>query len=151
MRNLTLYRNSPVVWFDNFFEVPNYLSEKPKGFHWEVEETEGHYLMRFDLPGVKKNDLKIEVKNDVLTVSGERKDIRKKENYGAYGSFEQAFTLPEGVDTDKIEANLEDGVLQLAVPKLAEKQPKQIKIGVGERTGLFSKLLGSKDRDEVVA
>ncbi len=99
-------------------------------------ETEDAYFIEIDLPGVKKEDIEIDVKDNVLTVSGERKvkEEMKEENYykieSRYGKFTRSFTLPKNVNIDKISANSENGVLEIKIPKLEEvkKEPKKIAI-----------------------
>lgn len=111
----------------------------------DVEETDSHYLVSFDLPGVRKEDVKIELKENQLMVSGERKSD-KRDNAGRHiverfhGSFQRLFTLPSTVDTDKVEAGYQDGVLRIAIPKAEAAKPRQIKISDG-KTGFFGKLL----------
>lgn len=114
----------------------------------DVEETESHYLMTFDLPGVNKNDVKIELRDNQLIVSGERKQEHKEgrrvqERF--HGSFQRVFTLPSHVDANKIEASYEDGVLYLAVPKSEAVKPKQIQIGE-KKSGIFGKILGKEEK-----
>lgn len=101
----------------------------------DVEETDKSYLMSFDLPGMKKEDVKINFHDGVLTVSGERKNEREEkaenryysERY--YGSFERSFTLPAGVKAEEIEADYQNGVLRITVPKAAATKGREIKIG----------------------
>lgn len=112
----------------------------------DVEETDSHFLMTFDIPGINKNDVKIEVRNNQLIVSGERKEEHKKgrrmqERF--YGAFERSFSLPGDVDASKVEANYENGVLYVAVPKSEAAKPHQIQIGE-KRSGIFGKLLPEK-------
>lgn len=101
----------------------------------DIEETDRQYLMNFDLPGVKKEDIKIELQDRVLTVSGERKEEKKDEKKNRYqserfyGSFSRSFTLPEQVKAEQVEAHYKDGVLQLVVPKPQASKATQIKIG----------------------
>jgi HSP20 family protein len=104
----------------------------------DVEETESHYLVSFDLPGVKKDDVKIEFSENQLTVSGERKEERKSEDKGRtstekyYGSFMRSFTLPAAVKADKVEASFADGVLQISLPKAEISPGKHIPIKEGK-------------------
>ncbi|WP_456457534.1 Hsp20/alpha crystallin family protein [Nitratifractor sp.] len=101
-----------------------------------TRETEDAYYIEVDLPGVKKEDITIDVKDNVLTISGERKieEERKEDDFyrveSIYGTFERSFTLPEDVDVDKIEAEAKDGVLTVKIPKAqsVEKTPKKIEI-----------------------
>ena len=116
----------------------------------DVEETDSHYLMSFDLPGVSKDDVKIEVVENQLTITGERKALEKKDDKNNrhvaeryYGSFKRVFTLPSTIDATKVEASYRDGVLQIALPKAESAKPQQIKISEG-KGGIFSKLIGQK-------
>jgi HSP20 family protein len=120
----------------------------------DVEDAESHYLVSFDLPGLKKDDLCIDVEGDQLVVSGERKQESEKkegrqlvnrERY--YGAFERTFTLPATVEADKIEASYDDGVLRIAIPKGKSAQTKSIEIGEG-KSGVFSKLLGHEKTEK---
>jgi len=120
---------------------------------YEIAEEEGHYLVSLEMPGIPKDEIKIEVADNVVTVSGERKVKTEKQEgsarYGErrYGKFLRSFTIPAGVDTSKIEADYQDGVLTLAVPKAESARPRQIKLG--DRTSFFGKLLGeSRKREE---
>jgi len=121
---------------------------------YDIEEAEKHFLLSFDIPGVKKENLNIEVKDGVLTLSGERKSSTKKEGFSErfQGNFQRSFTLPENVDADKIEAHYEDGVLQVALPKAEAKVGKKIEIGHGDNnTGIFSKLIGTLKKEDHAA
>jgi HSP20 family protein len=101
-----------------------------------TREADDAYYIEVDLPGVKKEDISIDVDDNVLTISGERKveEERKEEEFyrveSFYGTFERSFTLPEDVDADKIEAEAKDGVLTVKIPKaqVVEKTPKKIEI-----------------------
>lgn len=102
----------------------------------DVAEDKEHFKFHVELPGVKKEDVKISLNDGVLSVRGERsfKDEEKKKNYHrierSYGMFERSFTLPNTVMADKIEANMKDGVLEIMVPKREEAKPKEIEIKV---------------------
>ena len=121
---------------------------------YELVENEQGYLLSFDVPGIPKDDINIELKEQQLRVSGERR-FEEKKNEGErrfterrYGRFERAFTLPADVDAEKIAAHYQDGVLHLMLPKTEKVQPKSIKIEAGP-TGFFSKLVGKKDEVKV--
>jgi HSP20 family protein len=107
----------------------------------DISETDDHYLVSFDMPGVKKDDLVIEVKNNQLIISGERRRHEK-----AHGKFERTFNLPTTVNVEKIEAQYEDGVLNIALPKADAAKARTIEIQNG-RESFFSKLLGSKKEE----
>lgn len=116
----------------------------------DIEESENHFLISLEMPGFKKEDVRIDVNGSLLTISGERR--RESESAGEserryserrFGKFQRSFTLPEGVDVDKIEAQYEDGILNLAIPKAESAKPRQIKIGTGGASRFLSKLLTS--------
>ena len=104
----------------------------------EVEETDSQWLMKLDLPGVKKENIKIEINDGVLTVGGELKEERKEDKKSRhvseriYGSFMRSFVLPASVKQDQIEASYENGVLTLAIPKAEAAKAMQIPIGEGK-------------------
>ncbi|WP_343485747.1 Hsp20/alpha crystallin family protein [Allomuricauda sp. d1] len=95
-----------------------------------IKENEKDFKLELAIPGFKKDDFNVEVDNNVLTISSELKseDETKEENYTrrefSYSSFKRAFTLPETVDEDNINANYEDGILTLKLPKKEEALPK---------------------------
>jgi HSP20 family protein len=102
----------------------------------DVRETDDEYVVLVDLPGVKSEDVSIEVTDQVLTISGSRAPVELGEAQlveRPYGSFVRSLTLPKGVDEDKIVADYHDGVLELHVPKPAEQRPKKIAITAGAR------------------
>lgn len=133
--------------FEDFFNISNPSEQffrdslQTQGFtpFCDTDETDSHYLLSFDLPGVKKNDVKIELTDNQLSIAGERKgeSKRKESSERFYGSFYRSFTLPSNVDPEKIEASFEDGVLQISIPKTQISPGKQIPIKEG-------KLLSSK-------
>ena len=91
-------------------------------------EDENAYIIEIDLPGVKKEDINVEVKDNILIVSGERKFKKVEEDKGYkrvesfFGKFERRFTLPPDADPEKIEAKVEDGVLTIIIPKIEQKE-----------------------------
>ncbi len=127
---------------DSFLR-PTYFTADNFQPNCDVNEAENHYMISFDMPGVKKDDVKIEMRGNQLVISGERRNEAKNCSRGSYGKFERAFTLPETVNTEKIEAHYEDGVLNIALPKAEAAKPKAIEIQTGNG-GFFNKLLGSK-------
>lgn len=100
----------------------------------DVEETDSHYLLAFDLPGVKKEDVKIELRDNQLSISGERReDVKGRlSRERSYGLFTRSFTLPSNVNSEKLEANYENGVLQVVIPKTAVSHTRQISIKEGK-------------------
>jgi len=105
----------------------------------DVEETEAQYMLSFDLPGVAKENIKIELNGRELSVSGERNEERNEESKTrkfverSYGSFYRMFTLPSTVGAEQIQANFDNGVLKVAIPKAAASTTKQIPIGDAKR------------------
>ena len=107
----------------------------------DLMETEDSLVLRADLPGMSEDDIEIEIKDNVLTVSGERKseDEQRGEGYyrveRAFGSFARSLTLPEGVSADEVAANFDRGVLEVRIPKPEERKPQRIQIGKGSVEG----------------
>jgi HSP20 family protein len=113
---------------DKLFGFDN--REQVRGFTPAVDvvEDDQKFELHADLPGVRRDDLDIQVENDVLTIKGERKLELDGERVA--GAFARTFTLPKQVDAEKIAASLKDGVLTLTLPKRPEAQPRQIKVAV---------------------
>jgi HSP20 family protein len=112
---------------DRLFGAPFTGSrELLKGGHWspriDVREKDGKLLVHADLPGVKPDDVELELKDDTLYVRGERSDQREEERDGvfhsevSYGRFERSIPLPQGTDANAIEAKFENGVLEVIAP-----------------------------------
>ena len=103
----------------------------------DLVEGPDSFVLRADLPGMKKDDVSIEFEDNVLTVSGERKSEHEERNEGfhrverAFGSFSRTLALPKGIDPEAISAKFEDGVLEVRVPKPEESKPLRISIAVG--------------------
>lgn len=103
----------------------------------DIIEDDKEYLLKAELPEMRKEDVKVTVENGVLTISGERK--LEKEEKGrkyhrierAYGSFVRSFTLPDDADADRVSAEFKDGVLKVHVAKSEAAKPKQIEVKVG--------------------
>jgi len=100
-----------------------------------IKETENEFIVDVAVPGMEKKDFKIDLDNDVLTISSEKtvNNEESKENYTrkeySYRSFKRSFTLPQGiVNRDKIEAVYKSGELKITIPKLEEAKPKPIKL-----------------------
>ena len=104
-----------------------------------VEEGD-HYVLRADLPGVREEDINVELEEDVLTISGERRAEHEERKEGYYrverasGRFSRSLTLPDGIDPDSIEAQFENGVLTVTIPKPEERRPRRVAISVGEKS-----------------
>ena len=100
----------------------------------DIYETNDSFVVSADLPGLNKDEIQIDLKDNTLTLKGEKKFEEKvsKDNYirveRAYGSFVRSFTLPQNVDPEKIKAKYKEGVLKVTIPKKEEAKPKQIKV-----------------------
>jgi HSP20 family protein len=102
----------------------------------DLVETGERYLLRADLPGLSDGDVNIQLEDNVLTISGERKPEREDQQEGyyrlerAFGSFSRSLTLPDGVNPDGIEAHFDRGVLQISIPKPEQKKPRTVQINL---------------------
>lgn len=116
----------------------------------DIYEDDQKLALKLEVPGVKQDDIDIQVEGRTLTVRGERKYEKeeKQENFHRvehrYGTFARSFTLPNSVDAENVKATYDAGVLQLEFPKKAEAKPRQIKIGVGSETGKPKQVEASK-------
>lgn len=108
----------------------------------EIRDEEKNYLISVDVPGLSKEELEIEVKENQLHVTGERKQKERSEKDSLlrserrYGRFSRAFTLPQNVNTDAIEARFENGVLEIAIPKEEKAQARKITISDWKRESI---------------
>jgi HSP20 family protein len=163
MRTLSQYRPTGLFrGWDNFEDIfndferamtPAQLSQQRQDFTpaLDVEEKEGVYLITVDLPGIKKDDIQINLSDRNLTISGER--VKEKRGQGHYfernyGRFVRSLTLPENVKAESIEAHYEDGVLKLLITKAETEKAKSIKVQSGKTGGLLEKFFGSKQEPE---
>lgn len=116
----------------NFYNYPS--NEGVSGFVPVVNtrEADNAFHIDVDLPGVKKDDIKVDLQKDVLTISGERKtkeEIKEEDYYKvetSFGKFTRSFTLPDNADVENIEAKTVDGVLEVTIPKLDENRNKKV-------------------------
>lgn len=118
----------------------------------DMAERDSHYVLSVDLPGVHKEDVSVEVQDNILRIKGERKAEVENADYSerTYGSFERAIKLPREVKTQDIEARFENGVLQLAIPKTLKESAKKIEIKDASKSGFWNKLMGRKS-DELAS
>ena len=125
------FRGFPTRWTGNGeFTLPDWSPQV------DISEDEKEYLVKADLPEMKKEDIKVNFENGLLSISGERKTEKeeKKKKYHrverSYGKFERAFTLPEDADAAKLAAEFKDGVLRVHVPKNPAVKPKALEVKV---------------------
>ncbi len=165
-QSLIARRNGPSPLWDLRREMDRWLNDtwgslrssaESLDYDWhpvcDVEEEGDHYLMSVEVPGIPRDQIKVECVDNRVTISGERgHETRKKDEGGrylerSYGRFYRSFILPVGVDADKIEASYTDGVLRLYVPKSESAKPRKIKV-LSENTGFFGKLLGQPSKEK---
>ena len=123
--------------FDVFFG--NSGSQGTRARRWvpamDLVETEDSLVLRADLPGLSEEDVAIEIKDGVLTLSGERKAEHEEKSEGFYrversfGSFARSLTLPQGIDAEQVAAEFDNGVLEVRIPKPEERKPHRVAIG----------------------
>ena len=133
--------------FEDFFNRP-FLPAMRRFFPSEVGvwspsinvmEKNDRYIIKAELPGVNEEDVEVSVSGDMLTISGEKREEKEEERKGyyysesSYGSFSRSVTVPSTVDTNKIEADFDKGVLEIILPKTAEIQPKKIKVAARKK------------------
>jgi HSP20 family protein len=107
----------------------------------DLVEAGDHFVLKADLPGLGEEDVTLEVQDNVLTISGERKTEHERTEQGwfrlerSYGSFSRSITLPDGVNADAVEAKFDRGVLEVRIPKPQERKPRRIAIGSAGQNG----------------
>jgi HSP20 family protein len=137
VRELGSIQNEVNRLFNSFFDTPVQAGDRRWIPAMDLVEDDDHYVLRADLPGLGPDDVKLELEDGVLTVSGERKSehTERKEGYHrverAYGAFSRTLTLPDGVEPERIEARFEQGVLEVRIPKPEERKPHRVSIAVG--------------------
>jgi len=145
---MPLVKYSPFLETDEFptglrlFQdtVNRLFSEQPNARPWapsvDILETDNELVLKADIPGVDLKDIDIRIENGTLSIKGERKFEKEENNKGfhrlerSYGSFVRYFNLPETVDTEKVKAEYNNGVLNLTLPKKEIAKPKAIKVQV---------------------
>jgi len=126
--------------FNLFKEFDNVLRNRVQDGIWSpkvnIVENEKGYTISAELPGVSKDDIDIDLKDNTLSIKGEKKVESKdeKENYirveSSYGKFERSFNVSDDIDRNSVNASFKDGVLTLVLNKKEESKPKQIKVEV---------------------
>jgi len=137
-KELTTLREEIDRIFDSFFGRVPAVAEREVAWlpALNLEETDDEFIVKVELPGLKKEDVKIHLTDDSLTISGERK--MEKEEKGktyhrvemAYGRFQRTITFPSEVEPDKARATYKDGILTITVPKSEKAKPKEIEIEI---------------------
>src|SRR4051794_36868193 len=143
LREMATLQNEMNRLFGTFFDTPTTaMSGNGAIRRWvpamDLVETEDHFVLRADLPGLSDADVSIEVEDRTLTLSGERKAEHESKGEGFYrlergsGAFSRSLTLPEGVDADAIAAAFDKGVLEVRIPKPEQVKPRKVAIQVGD-------------------
>lgn len=142
MRNPLMLRNRVGhdidQMFDNFFRSPMMRADIDWDFmpRVNIKDTKDNVVLTFEVPGIDKKDIKVSVKDNTLTVSGERKgeDEERSDNYirsEIYsGKFSRSFSLPETVDPGKIKADYHNGMLEITMAKTEKAKPKEIEVQI---------------------
>ena len=128
--------------FSTFFDTPTGRDSNGGTIRrWipamDIVEAGEHYIIKADLPGMTEADVNIEITDNVLTISGERKAELEEKHEGFYrvertsGSFSRALTLPEGLDPEAVTATFANGVLEVRFPKPIQAAPHRVQIAVG--------------------
>ena len=141
-RELNSLQNEMNRLFNTFFDTPTSAANGNGLRRWvpamDLVETEDHFVLKADLPGLDSSDVAIEVEDSVLTVSGERKIEHETKKEGFYrverasGQFRRSLTLPDGVEPEQIAAEFTKGVLEIRIPKPEQRKPRKVQIGVGD-------------------
>jgi HSP20 family protein len=127
--------------FDTFFGGSDDVRTRRWVPAMDLVESDEHLVLRADLPGLGEDDVNIEIKDGVLTVSGERRAEHEDSAEGfyrlerAFGSFSRSLSLPDGIDVDSVDADFTDGVLEVRIPKPEERKPHRVQIGAGSVNG----------------
>lgn len=147
-RSLTpsdLFREMDRMFDFTPYQGSNIYDEREFSPASELMEEENHYMLSIDIPGMKKEDIKIEVADGTLIISGERKNERRTDTNQihrfekSYGSFKRSFVLPNTISAEKVEARYENGVLELYLPKTDVAQARKIEIQSG-KGGFFDRI-----------
>ncbi|BFN36189.1 Hsp20/alpha crystallin family protein [Fidelibacter multiformis] len=140
---MTLTRRYPMLkarrnlvddFFESFLDSFNTMSNVNWSPSVDLEETKNDYIIHAELPGMNKKDIDISVENDVLTISGEKKErVQTKDSNCLIseimsGHFSRSFRLPAQIDSEKIEAKWDNGILVVKIPKSEVAKPKKIQI-----------------------
>lgn len=120
----------------------------------DVAETDDQYVLRADLPGLSEDDVRVELEDNILTISGKRSSAHEESKNGyhrverSYGSFSRSVALPEGVDADGIQANFDKGVLEVKVAKPEQIKPRKVAITIGSAPAATETIEAGEQQDE---
>jgi HSP20 family protein len=139
-RELNTLQNEMNRLFNTFIDTPLPNGGTAGQRRWlpamDLVETEDDFVLRADLPGVSQEEVNIELEDNVLTISGQRKSEHEERKEGfhrverAYGTFARSLTLPKGVNAEAIKASFDRGVLEVRIAKPEERKPRKVAISV---------------------
>jgi len=136
LKENTFRNNIDKIFDDFFFFSPTSLFKNDWEPSIDIEEGKETINVKAEMPGIDEKDLDVKIENNVLILSGEKKEEKKEEkkNYifseRKYGSFYRSITLPEGIDREKVKATFKKGVLQIEIPKKEVSEPKKIAVNI---------------------
>jgi HSP20 family protein len=141
VRELNTLQSEVNRLFNTLFDAPVPGNSGGSISRWipamDLVESDEEFVLRADLPGLSEQDVNVELDNNVLTISGERKSEHEEHREGYYrverasGTFSRSLTLPEGVNPEGIKAGFDRGVLEVRIPKPEERKPRKVAISVG--------------------
>src|SRR5687767_3175886 len=135
MRELNALQGEMNRLFNSFFDEGGNGRQRRWAPAVDLLERDDSLVLKADLPGMSEDDVQIEVRDNVLTIAGERKSENEEKQNGyfrverAFGHFSRSLQLPDGVDADRIQASFDNGVLAVTIPKPQAPQPRRIAIG----------------------
>jgi HSP20 family protein len=142
LREFSTLQNEMNRLFNTVFDAPSPGGNGSTLRRWmpamDLVETGDHFVLRADLPGLSQEDVKIELEDTVLTVSGERRAEHESGGEGyyrverAFGAFSRSLTLPKGIDPEAVSASFDRGVLEVRIPKPEQRKPRRIEIAAGD-------------------
>ncbi len=137
LRELSSLQNEMNRLFNTVFDTPATGANRRWVPAMDLVETADAFVLRADLPGMTQDDVKLEIEDNVLTVSGERQAEHETQQEGfyrlerAFGAFSRSLTLPKGVNGEAVAASFANGVLEVRIPKPEQAKPRRIEIAVG--------------------
>jgi HSP20 family protein len=134
IRELSSLQSEMNRLFNAAFDAPSGAPARRWAPAMDLVETGDHFVLRADLPGMGESDVNIELEDNVLTLSGERRSEHETDGEGfhrverSFGSFSRSLTLPKGVDPEGVAASFDRGVLEVRIPKPEQRKPRRIEI-----------------------
>ena len=139
LREFSTLQNEMNRLFNTVFDAPSPGNGGNTMRRWmpamDLLETDDHFVLRADLPGMSEEDVSIELEDTTLTISGERAAEHESRDEGyyrlerAFGAFSRTLQLPKGIDPEAVSAAFDRGVLEVRIPKPEERKPRRIEIG----------------------